>query len=273
MSFTFNGENCESHELIVQYYPARAVPARKQEIVSIPGKSGDEVIDEEAFTNCTQEYEVYFRKGVTNFAARAEEIVHWLLSPTGYADLTDTYDRAGRVQKARVIGGMSFVNHLCKYGSGIIQFDCQPQRYEEHPSEETRNIPGNTDDMVTLSFPQYAYDRCWPLLYLERQGNDGFRAGETIYVRSFDPVSRTSAWAIVITIASNTEIDAIGIDTGTGEVWVPGEEDFPAEIEITETGNKKNGIKRGENIWITTDNVTDPDFEIEYTIKPRYFWI
>lgn len=277
MSFTFNGENCESHGLTVQYYPSRAVPARRQEIVTIPGKSGDEVLDEEAFTNCTQEYEVYFKNasGEGAYAAKAEEIVRWLLGPAGYADLTDTYDRVGRIQKARVIGGMSFINHLCRFGSGKLQLDCKPERYEQQRTEITGTVPGNSQAIAQLTFPQNAYGRCYPLITIERQGSNGFRNGEIVEISSYNPVTGGTEWDVRIEITAHTTVKKVTIDTSTGEVWAPNRDEFPEEIEITEEldRDKRNGVAAGNNVVIVTEIGTDTSFVLSYRVVPRYFWI
>ena len=128
MSFTFNGINSDAMGLFVERYPERPFPSRKQSVYDIHGRSGSLVVDENAFTNVTQTYEVYILGGSTGFQQRATKIAHWLLSVEGYATLTDTYDPTV-YRKARFTGGVSFLNSLNKFGKATISFDCCPQRY------------------------------------------------------------------------------------------------------------------------------------------------
>jgi phage-related protein len=81
MSFTFNGINSDAMGLFVERYPERPFPSRKQSVYSIKGRSGDLIVDENAFTNVTQTYEVYILGGSAGFQAKATAIANWLLSP------------------------------------------------------------------------------------------------------------------------------------------------------------------------------------------------
>ena len=145
MSFTFNGINSDAMGLFVERFPERPFPSRKQSTYDIHGRSGNVIVDENAFTNTTQTYEVYILGGSSGFQAKASAIAHWLLSVKGYADLTDSYDSTV-YRKARFIGGVSFVNSLNKFGKATISFDCCPQRYPV--TGET--LTGNLGDTFTV---------------------------------------------------------------------------------------------------------------------------
>ena len=142
MSFTFNGINSDTMGLYVEKYPDRPFPSRKQNVFQIHGRSGDLIVDENAFSNVTQNYEVFILGGSQGFQARATAIANWLLSPVGYADLTDSYDPTV-YRKARFIGGIEFVNSLNKYGKATIAFDCCPQRYPS-TAEVLTGVLGDT---------------------------------------------------------------------------------------------------------------------------------
>lgn len=139
MSFTFNGINCETMGLFVERFPERPFPSRKQNIYQIHGRSGDLIVDENAFSNVAQTYEVFIKGGSQGFQAKATAIAYWLLSPNGYAELTDTYDPT-IFRKARFTGGVSFLNALNKYGKATISFDCCPQRYPVTEEVLTGNL-------------------------------------------------------------------------------------------------------------------------------------
>ena len=143
MSFTFNGINSETLGLFVEKYPERPFPSRKQSSYDIHGRSGNLIVDENAYTNVTQTYEVYILGGTTGFQQRASQIAHWLLSVVGYANLTDSYDSTV-FRKARFTGGVSFLNSLNKFGKATISFDCCPQRYS------TEKLTGNLGSTFTI---------------------------------------------------------------------------------------------------------------------------
>ena len=128
MSFTFNVINCETLDMVVETFPSRPFPARKQTVYKVPGRSGDLIVDENAFDNVSQEYEVYVNHKSQGLQANLTAIAAWLLGPAGYCELTDTYDPTIKRQ-ARFVGGMEFINSLNKYGKATAVFDCKPQRW------------------------------------------------------------------------------------------------------------------------------------------------
>lgn len=144
MSFTFNGINSDSLGLIVERFPKRPFPSRKSEKFSIVGRTGDLYIEQDAWTNVTQEYEVFVNG---NFQSNLDAIANWLLGASGYCELSDTYS-PGVFRYARFIGGTSFLNALNIYGKATITFDCCPQRYPSTVEELSGNI-GTTFTLPT----------------------------------------------------------------------------------------------------------------------------
>lgn len=142
MSITFNGITSDSLGLYVERFSERPFPSRKQSIYQIHGRSGDLIVDENAFSNVTQNYEVYIRGGAQGFQAKAKAIANWLLGPAGYCDLVDSYDPT-IYRKARFIGGVNFVNSLNRFGRATLSFDCCPQRYPL-PDEVLTGVLGDT---------------------------------------------------------------------------------------------------------------------------------
>lgn len=166
MSFTYNGINSDDMGLFVERYPERPFPSRKQSVFNIHGRSGDIVIDEDAYSNVTQSYDVYIKGGSAGFQSKATAIANWLLGISGYANLSDSYDSTV-YRKARFIGGVSFLNSLNKYGKATITFDCCPQRYPVTPEVLTETF-GFTVTIPTVDGILPAY----PLVIL-----NNFKAG------------------------------------------------------------------------------------------------
>ena len=153
MSFTWDGVNCETLGMYVERYPSRQFAQRKATVYDVPGRSGALVVDEDAYTNVSQEYEVFVKGGTVGLQSRLDVIASWLLTKEGYADLTDTYDTTV-TRKARVANAIEFLNALNKFGKATIVFDCWPQRYP-NPAEElsmTNTIPV----LTTITYPSGA---------------------------------------------------------------------------------------------------------------------
>ena len=127
MKFTWNGISSDSLGMIVEKYPGRPFPQRKCTIYSVAGRSGDLIVDEDAYTNVTQEYQVYV-KGDNTLQTKLTTIAKWLIGTAGYQKLTDDYDTS-IYRMARVANAVEFLNSLNRYGRATLQFDCQPQRY------------------------------------------------------------------------------------------------------------------------------------------------
>lgn len=149
MSFTYNGVNCETLGMFVENFPSRPFPQRKQTVYSVAGRSGDLIVDENAYTNVVQEYDVFVKGGTVSLQDQLSVIAQWLLGHAGYADLTDSYDTS-IYRRARVANAVEFLNSLNKYGKATIQFDCEPQRYPTTPEVLTTTF----DDVAqTLTYP------------------------------------------------------------------------------------------------------------------------
>lgn len=146
MSFIYNGQSSDDFGLYVEQYPPRPFPSRKADTYSIPGRSGDLIVDENAFTNTVQEYEVYISGGTVGFQKRAALIAKWLIGTGGYNELVDEYDPT-IYREARFIGGENWLNALNRFGRATLTFDCKPQRYPINQG----NLSGVLGD--TFTFP------------------------------------------------------------------------------------------------------------------------
>lgn len=232
MSFTFNGVNSDDMGLIVERYPSRPFPTRKVDSYSIIGRSGDLLIEQDAWSNVTQEYEVFING---NFQQRAQAIAYWLLNANGYCELTDSYDTNDTYRMARFIGGVSFLNALNKYGKAKITFDCCPQRYPRTPEI----LSGSWDD--TFTFPSHPnMQKGLPILTIPSLPVNASGIIETDTLRIVIPAQSSLINSVFIdwetqavgTLQPNRFVSAVSI-TGT---WLPlGDGD---EIRTTlETGD------------------------------------
>ena len=126
--FYFNGARSIDKGLTIEKCPSISTGQRVVSKKSIPGRSGDLVIDTGAYGNCTQAYEVWFMDKRRGTARAARDIAHWLLSGTGYLRLEDTYDPEV-FRLALFAGPIDVENWMLMAGRATLEFDCQPQRW------------------------------------------------------------------------------------------------------------------------------------------------
>lgn len=128
----YGGHDLSQYGLAVERYPSRSFPTRKQRIYSIAGRNGDLIVDEGAFENIVQEYEVFVKKTAARNMQENLRVLAFILIGTvidgGYTLLVDSYD-PDVYRLARVIGGEEFLNSLNKFGRATLRFDCKPQRF------------------------------------------------------------------------------------------------------------------------------------------------
>ena len=126
---SFNGVSSDDLGLIVEKYPARQVPKRKEQKWSVAGRNGDVLAVEDAWENVTRIYDCYisaeFLTGGLQAAANA--VAQWLQAST-WATLWDDYDNDTFVV-AHFTGPVDVENIINKFGRVQLKFDCWPQRF------------------------------------------------------------------------------------------------------------------------------------------------
>ena len=126
----FAGIRSDERYMIVEHYPQRFFPKRKYSTQVIPGGDKDFVIDEgeDAFSNYSQPYSVFFDSKGPGLPQASRHIAEWLLGNPGYQRLEDSYD-PDFYRLAYYSGGEQFLNHFNEYGRGTLTFTCAPKRY------------------------------------------------------------------------------------------------------------------------------------------------
>ena len=159
-SFTFNGVSSDSMGIKFQKCPSRPFPNKKVLKYKILGRDGDLLVDYDSYENVIQEYEVYVTYDNNESSQeKMTKIANWLLSPHGYAVLTDSFD-SSVYRDARCVNFGAFANALNLVGYGTIQFDCCPQRYpvsaEIYETTNTGDITYNYQSIVGINdgFPR-----------------------------------------------------------------------------------------------------------------------
>lgn len=125
-TFTYNSIPSSTYGIFIEHRPVQVFPKRIIESVSIPGRSGNFLIDTGAYDNVTVTYQVaYINSG--NVRSDAINIATWLYQ-NQYCVLTDTYDPL-YYRKAVYVSPLNVTDILNEAGRANITFDCKPQRY------------------------------------------------------------------------------------------------------------------------------------------------
>lgn len=114
--------------VIVESAPDLPIPARKMEVISVPGRNGDIVISQDAYENVTQEYKIAIIGEDQTLPKEVRAVMEWLMRPVGYARLEDSFN-PDVFRMAYYKSSKSVVNSLNTLGRATIQFECKPQRF------------------------------------------------------------------------------------------------------------------------------------------------
>lgn len=248
MSFTFNGVNCESMGMRVERYPIRPFPARKQTIYKVAGRSGDLIVDEDAYENVTQEYEVYVGHDGATMQDKLTAIAAWLLTPSGYCVLTDTYDPNIK-RMARFVGGFDFINSLNKFGKATAVFDCKPQRYPINDVVYSGTMAEGVPVAITL--PASSMLPSYPLLEITNVGaNTSFRV--------------VTGTLTIVVPARAVAINKIIIDWESQAVYNAFNNSTPSNTSVFGDWTK---IGNGDTVTLTCETSPSPN----YSFNPRQY--
>lgn len=126
--FTFAGVSSASLGLRVETVPNSDRPLRKVEAFNVPGRNGDIIRSQNAWENVTQTYTVWGGRNLGDGADIGYAIAGWLFAPTGYQELSDTYD-PDHYRLALFEGPFELENYLTRKGRADITFNCDPRRF------------------------------------------------------------------------------------------------------------------------------------------------
>lgn len=131
MAIYIDGISSDTVFLTVEKYPARRLPKKKFETISIPGRNGDIILDDGGYESYTQIYDVFVsaEKAGKNMAKAVNAINAWLYkSRRGFIELSDDYDK-DVYRLAYFAGGNDVSNIFDRHGRASLEFFCKPQRF------------------------------------------------------------------------------------------------------------------------------------------------
>ena len=124
----FNGIPSTNYGIHVEKPPVYATPERDYEVVHIPGRNGDLVIDNGSYQNVTRKYSISVGEIDGNFTTLAAGVSEWLHSASGYARLEDSYE-SDYFRLAYYVADAEMENLFHQAGKMSIEFNCKPARF------------------------------------------------------------------------------------------------------------------------------------------------
>jgi phage-related protein len=164
-TFTFGGITSSDFGIYVSGEGLFNAPKRAAEVVSIPGRNGDLILDQGKFENIKVTYRVFNQeKDLTDFRTKLANLRSALASQVGYQKLEDTF-HPSEYRLAAFIEGVEI--EPIKYNTASefeITFECKPQRFLVSGETQISVTSGDTITNPTLFEAQ-------PLLEIEGYGN------------------------------------------------------------------------------------------------------
>ena len=134
--FVYDGKNSQDLGLLISGEKTYNSPSRDVTTVSIPGRSGDLIIDNGRYNNVEISYTVSFRKDVPE---KTRVLKAWLLSNAGYRRLEDTY-QPEYFRLAAISNSTEFEISINRYDTAELIFNCNPFLFSKG-GEQTVEIP------------------------------------------------------------------------------------------------------------------------------------
>ena len=127
---TYDGVDSSSFGVFISGEGVFDAPARRGEMISIPGRNGSLFMDEGVFENIEVEYPAFIGTGYEAlFRKKLGDLRSWLTSRGNYKRLTDTYHpdefRLGVFRESLETDPQ----YITRAGKFTMKFDCKPQRY------------------------------------------------------------------------------------------------------------------------------------------------
>lgn len=165
----FNGLDSRDFNILVRSKDTFKRAERDISFVSVPGRSGDVVIDNGKFKNVEIGYKLSMfapndevLSENENFFYNWEEICDWLRADGNYHVLVDSYDPL-YYRKACLVDDLDIDQPHYSVGEFEVKFNCKPYRYR---------IDGDTKIEITQTgYSLYNSERYEALPYLKIYGN------------------------------------------------------------------------------------------------------
>ena len=164
----FGGERSDNYGMVVSEAPSFERARRKQTVITVPGRTGDVVFQEDAWEDVPRPYNVFIAEDLQEdsggnisgtLAERVDNFEAMLNSKTGYQRLEDNFE-PDVYRRAYYSGGDGFTNELLAIGRATINFTCDARRFLK--SGET---PVSVTNGYTLTNPTRFASK--PIIHIE----------------------------------------------------------------------------------------------------------
>ena len=122
----YGGESSEDYGMVVSEAPAFDRPVRKFESVSVPGRNGAILFQQDAYEDTVRTYRVWLTPNIKDLYETVNWFMSWLDSKTGYQRLEDSFEPE-IFRLAYFSGGTEFSNKMIQCGEADLQFTCRPE--------------------------------------------------------------------------------------------------------------------------------------------------
>lgn len=124
----FNGVSSADVGIEVEKFPSYDIPEKEYDIIHVPGRNGDIVIDTGTYKNVSRIYEVSIATRDIAFHRKMGRVAQWLYSASGYARLEDSYE-PDSYRLAIYNKKVTIENLFNEAGKAKLEFNCKPQRF------------------------------------------------------------------------------------------------------------------------------------------------
>ena len=148
----FGGERSDDYGMVVSEAPSFERARRKQTVITVPGRTGDVVFQEDAWEDVPRPYNVFIAEDLQEdsggnisgtLAERVDNFEAMLNSKTGYQRLEDNFE-PDVYRRAYYSGGDGFTNELLAVGRATINFTCDARRFLKSGDDPVSVINGDT---------------------------------------------------------------------------------------------------------------------------------
>lgn len=125
----YDGLSSADYGIVVGKAPSFDKPAIKGSTVSVPGRNGNVLFQEDAYEDIPRTYNIWIaEKGQDTLAERVSGFTNAVYAKRGYLRLEDNFE-PDVFRLAYFPGGQNFSNELTQYGESTLQFICRPERF------------------------------------------------------------------------------------------------------------------------------------------------
>ena len=124
--FVYNNENSSEYGVFISGEATFATPKRKTSKVTVAGRNGDLIMEDDEFENISIKYPAFIRE---NLGEKLDNFASMLASVSGYVRLEDTYHPEYYRMAHYEEGFNPKTTPYNRGGKFDIYFDCMPQKF------------------------------------------------------------------------------------------------------------------------------------------------